>query len=149
VAAPFNTKLGVGGMDLYRYFHPHHNPRLHKTPVRLQELGELEQAAIELRKAVERAEIRTRHMPVGAIREDSFSQLLIALDYVVESLSELTRAHPGDEYDTMIQLLQERKEAPGWENWAKLLHQRLKMINVYDEMSRSPGQEPFKNAHNQ
>ena len=35
-------------MDLYRYFHPHYNPRLRKVPLRLQELAELEQKQSEL-----------------------------------------------------------------------------------------------------
>ena len=115
-------------MDLYRYFHPHHNPRLQKTPVRLQELAELEQAAVELTKAVKRAEIRTAHAPVDPLRERHFSEVLRALHYVVESLSELTGAHPGDDLKTMLELVRERKDAPGWENWTELLRQRLKLM---------------------
>jgi hypothetical protein len=46
-------------MDIYRYFHPHHNPRLRTTPIRLQELNELEEAARELRRAIERAGLRS------------------------------------------------------------------------------------------
>lgn len=124
-------------MDLYRYFHPQHNPRLQKTPVRLQELGELEQAAIELTKAVKRAEIRTSQSSIGAIRAEHFSEVLQALNYVVNSLSELTNAHPGDDLETMMKLLKEREEAPGWENWAKLLRQRLTLMQEYESKELS------------
>lgn len=117
-------------MDLYRYFHPHHNPRLHKTPLRLQELGELEQAAIELTKAIQRAEIRTRNAPLGPLHEEHFGDIVAALNYVVEALSELTKAHPGDDLNTMMQLLRERSDAPGWESWTKLLRQRLQLLDA-------------------
>jgi len=119
-------------MDLYRYFHPHYNPRLRSTAVRLQELSELEQASIELRKAVHRALVRAKDKEVGGIKEDHFNQILVALDYVVESLGTLSQAHPGDDLETMMQLLEERKDCPGWENWARLLEQRLRIMNQYD-----------------
>lgn len=122
-------------MDLYRYFHPHHNPRLQKVALRLQELGELEQAAIELTRAVKRAEIRSKKTPVVGLNEESFSQVLEALDFVSQKLAELTRAHPGDDVEAMAQLLQERKEAPGWETWSRLLKQRLRLLNQYENIS--------------
>ena len=115
-------------MDLYRYFHPHHNPRLRKTSLRLQEIGELQQAASELRKAVRCAEIRTENAPVGGLRKDHFSELLVAMDYLVESLTTLTEAHPGDGPEVVHELLRERKDAPGWENWSRLLRQRLDLV---------------------
>lgn len=114
-------------MDLYRYFHPHHNPRLRNKPLRLQELGELEQAALELKKAVKRAEIRAGDAPLGAIKKDHFSQLLVALEYIVESLETLSEAHEGDSEEIMGDLLSERESAPGWENWCRLLKQRLEI----------------------
>lgn len=129
-------------MDLYRYFHPHHNPRLRNEPLRLQELSELEQAASELKKAVKRAEIRCqtktskessteeeleRTRAMGGIKKEHFSQVLVALEYVVESLSTLTEAHPGDDDEVMSKILKERENAPGWENWCCLLEQRLSM----------------------
>lgn len=125
-------------MDLYRYFHPHHNPRLKDVPVRLQELAELEQAAIELRSALRRAEIRTQHAPVGGIECSHFSEILVAMDYIVESLSTLSTAHPGDAVETMLNVLKERKDAPGWENWCRLLQQRVKNVNEYDGFSVAP-----------
>jgi hypothetical protein len=116
-------------VDLYRYFHPHHNPRLSNVPMRLQELSELEQAAIELQKAVKRAEIRTSHVSFGPIAEDHFSEISSALDYVILSLSLMRKAHPGDGLRTLAQMLSERKRSPGWENWSKLLEQRLRMAS--------------------
>lgn len=119
-------------MDLYRYFHPHHNPRLRNVPLRLQELGELEQAAIELKRALERAELRAEITGIGGIKKEHFSDVLVAIDYIAESLSTLTRAHPGDSLETMNQLLKEREEAPGWENWVRLLRQRLRTVTQYE-----------------
>ncbi len=121
-------------MELYRYFHPHHNPRLRQVSLRLQELGELEQAAVELRSAVRRAEIRSELAPVGRIQKDHFSEILVALDYIVESLSTLGKAHPGDDLSTLNSLLLERKDAPGWENWARLLRQRLQDVKYIEEI---------------
>lgn len=120
-------------MDLYRYFHPHHNPRLRNVPLRVLELNELEQAATELRNAVHRAAVRTSNSPVGAIRDEHFNELLIALDFVIESLGTLASAHPGDDDATLRQLLEERKNAPGWENWAALLRQRLELLAASED----------------
>ncbi|MFN8391008.1 MAG: hypothetical protein U0136_12025 [Bdellovibrionota bacterium] len=124
-------------MDLYRYFHPHHNPRLKNIPLRLQELAELEQAATELKRALERAKLRATDHPVGGIRKEHFGEILIAMDYVVDSLSTLTKAHPGDESETMAQLLKERVDAPGWENWARLLEQRILIAGQYESVPES------------
>ena len=125
-------------MDLYRYFHPHHNPRLRNTPLRMQELGELEQAAIELSKAIKRAEVRSSSSPMATFRKEHFTEILLAAQYLVESLSTLTRAHPGDEQDTLWELLKEREEAPGWENWARLLKERLKMLSAFEDLPQEP-----------
>ncbi|HQH28178.1 MAG TPA: hypothetical protein PLP17_12330, partial [Oligoflexia bacterium] len=126
-------------MDLYRYFHPHYNPRLRKVPLRLQELAELEQAATELRNALQRAAVRTRNAPIASLSDASFSEVLAALDFIVESLAELTQQHPGDDAESMKQLLLERQDAPGWENWAKLLQQRLALFKVHGEGPRING----------
>lgn len=115
-------------MDLYRYFHPHHNPRLRNVSLRQLELGELEQAAVELKNALVRASVRTEHSPIGGIRAEHFSEILVALDFIIESLATLSTAHPGDDDVTLRQLLEERRNAPGWENWATLLRQRLEMV---------------------
>jgi len=121
-------------MDLIRYFHPHHNPRLRSRELRLQEVSELEQAAIELKKALRRAEVRSEAVEKKGetqtpLRKEHFNQLQVAMEYVVESLGTLSQAHPGDETPAMYQLLEERKEAPGWENWARLLKERLELAN--------------------
>ena len=120
-------------MDLYRYFHPHHNPRLRVTPMRLQELAELEQAAIELGKAIKRAHIRTGRAPIGDLCEEQFNHVLEAAQALVQGLSDLTTAHPGDDLTTMKQLLRERRDAPGWETWSRLLRQRLELMQDYEE----------------
>lgn len=137
-------------MDLFRYFHPHHNPRLRQVPLRAQEVSELELAAVELQRAIERAAIRMsslrgaamaatagpsgapsgeeRHPEdIGGITALHFEQLLVAANYLVESLAALAKAHPGDDEGTMRQLLKERQDAPGWENWARLVTERLKL----------------------
>ncbi len=125
-------------MDLYRYFHPHHNPRLHKIPVRMQELAELEQAAIELGRAVNRAEIRFRHTQGESAAKESFADMKAALDFVAHALAALTESHPGDDKNTLRALLDERKEAPGWEDWAKLVQQRLELEHLNLELELPP-----------
>ena len=125
-------------MDLYRYFHPHHNPRLKATPLRMQELGELEQAAAELKRALERAMLRAGENSVGGIRDEHFGEILVAMDYVVDSLTTLTHAHPGDLNEHMEELLKERENAPGWENWTRLLSQRMTIAEQYEILPESP-----------
>ena len=117
-------------MDLFRYFHPHFNPRLRNLPLRLIELCELSQAATELKNAVVRAQIRTANAPVGAIQFDHFNDVITALEYVVESLNTLSSAHPGDSVETLQLMLKERENAAGWENWARLLRQRLELVDI-------------------
>ncbi len=117
-------------MDLYRYFHPHYSPRLKNTPLRLQELAELELAAQELKRALERAEMRVKKNPVVAgITGDHFSEILVAANYLADSLATVANAHPGDSEETMLEMIKERSESPGWESWVRLLKQRLNGSN--------------------
>jgi len=100
----------------------------------MQEVSELEQGAVELRKALRRAEVRAESVAKKGeaktpIRGEHFNQLLVAMEYIVESLGTLSEAHPGDDTPAMYELLEERKEAPGWENWARLLKERLDLAN--------------------
>jgi hypothetical protein len=112
-------------LDLFKFFHPHHNPRLRTVPLRLQELAELEQAAGELRRAVRRAKLRCECAPLGGILPEHFSEILNGLDYVVESLSTLTAAHPGDDVATIFQMVEERRKIPGWETWTEIVTEKL------------------------
>ena len=64
----------------------------------------------------------------GRINASHFESLLVAASYLVESLTTLAKAHPGDNDEEIQSLLRERQDAPGWENWARLLSERLKMI---------------------
>jgi hypothetical protein len=105
--------------------------------VRLQELGELHQASIELKQALTRAELRAENQPSGNIKAEHFSQIIVAMDYVVESLETLLKAHPGDNLDTLKSIVAERSNAPGWENWSRLLKQRLELT-----ITSKPRQEP-------
>lgn len=143
-----------------------------RTPLRLQELGELEQAASELKKAIRRAAIRSENASKSSAQDlfpedtgeallpptpqelsvdqqihqseqrraqlEKLSEILEALEFVVDSLSGLSDQHPGDESSTMHALLQERGEAPGWENWSRLLEQRLSLLAQHET------QEPEK-----
>jgi len=115
-------------MDLYRYFHPHHNPRLRQVPLRLIELGELEQASIELKNALQSARIRAENAPVVGASAENINQLLIAVDYIIESLEAIVRAHPEDSLEVLEEMLKERKNAPGWETWSTLLRERLSLL---------------------
>lgn len=118
----------IHSMDLYRYFHPHHNPRLRSKALRQIELAELEQAVSELRKALRRAQIRTSNSDSGPIRSEHFEEMMIAANYLQDSLSTLNEAHPGDDTAEMYEILAERSDAPGWESWSQLLRQRLELL---------------------
>lgn len=112
-------------MDIYRFFHPHHNPRLHSTPLRQQELSELEQAASELRKALDRAQSRTMRKPVGAILPGHFTDIIKAMRFVEYSLQTLCDAHPGDQQSVIVDLVNERSGFSGWETWTALLKEQV------------------------
>ncbi len=128
-------------MDIHRYFHPHHNPRLIHTSLRLQEFSELEQAAIELKKAIVRGQIRTANSPIGAIRQEHFSEVIVAMDFVIDSLATIIKAHPGDETPSLVQMVEERKNTAGWENWAQLVKQRLVSLEGTAEELNIPKEE--------
>jgi hypothetical protein len=114
-----------GQMHIYRFFQPHHNPRLLVTPIRQLELSELEQAASELRKALERAQQRTAKKPVPPLMSEHFTDLLKAIRFVESSLQTLCDAHPGDQPTTMLEMIHERRELAGWETWTSLLEEQL------------------------
>lgn len=112
-------------MDIYRFFHPHHNPRLHSTPLRQQELSELEQAASELLKALDRARQRTIRKPVAPILPQHFNDIIKAMRFVLGSLETLCDAHPGDSPQVLMDLIQERSGFSGWESWVALVQEQL------------------------
>ena len=112
-------------MDIYRFFHPHHNPRLYRTPLRQQELSELEQAASELRKTIERAAQRTSRNPVPPIMTEHFTDIIKAMSFVERSLQTLCDAHPGDPPSVLYELVRERSRYTGWETWTALLNEQL------------------------
>ena len=113
------------GMDIYRFFHPHHNPRLHSTPVRQQEISELEQAAAELLKALKRAQQRTSRRPVSPILPSHYVDIIKAMHFVEQSLQTLCDAHPGDTREHLIDMINERSGLSGWEHWTSLLSEQL------------------------
>ena len=119
-------------MDLYRYFHPHFNPRLRNVPVRLQELLELQQAATELKKAIERAELRTKTRENPPFPSEYLSEISAALAFASEALGEIIKILPEDDIKTMVEMLEERKAAPGWESWSRLFAERVKLLTQYD-----------------
>ena len=118
-------------MDLFRYFHPHHHPRLRRVPLRLQELGELELAAIELGRALRRAQIRSENrfapstIPTSEITPEKLAEIVSSLDFATNRLAALIHLHPGDSVDDMEHLIKERKLISGWENWSRIVKERL------------------------
>ena len=118
-------------MDLFRYFHPHHHPRLRQVPLRLQELGELELAAIELGRAIRRAQIRSENRftptthPTSEITPERLEEIASSLDFAANKLAGLVHLHPGDSVDDMERLIGERKSISGWENWSRIVKERL------------------------
>lgn len=111
-------------MDIYRFFHPHHNPRLQRTPLRQLELSELELAAAELVKALNRAKQRSAGKPTPPILAEHFSDIIKAAKFIEESLKTLCDAHAGDEPEALKQMLVERAGMAGWENWVALVKEQ-------------------------
>lgn len=116
-------------MDIYRFFHPHHNPRLISTPLRQIELIELEQASAELKKAILRAKTRLEKIATPPLLPSHFNDIIRAMDFVNTSMQTLCDAHPGDSEADLSQLVQERASFAGWETWASLLEQQLSSAN--------------------
>jgi predicted nuclease with TOPRIM domain len=111
-------------MDIYRFFHPHHNPRLLGTPLRQQELGELEQAASELLRALKRAQLRCQKQEQSA-QVQQLSEPIQALQFTVNRLAELCDKHPGDSLEDLYDLISERGDTTGWANWSELVREQL------------------------
>jgi len=118
-------------VDIYRFFHPHHNPRLLKRALRQQELSELEQAVSEMRKALERCQTRAFRQPVGRIMGEHFADVIKAMRFVENSLQTLCDAHPGDTRADLQDLIQERLGSIGWEKWSELIREQLGSANGY------------------
>ncbi len=121
-------------MDLYRYFHPHFNPRLRHQPLRLIELGELAQAAAEIKNALSRAHLRSSNAPNSLGEESQFMELTGLLDIVIQRLQTIAESMPEDDLQTMKRLLEERKNAPGWEGWCALLAERLQLLEQQEHL---------------
>ena len=121
-------------MDIYRFFHPHHNPRLHNRAVRQQELGELEQAAAEMRKALERAKKRAERQPSPPILPQHYTDIIKAARFVESSLKTLYSAHPGDSRSVLFDLISERSSFAGWESWSSLLREQLGYVDEDEDL---------------
>lgn len=106
-------------MDIYRFFHPHHNPRLVNTAMRYTELSELLQAAVELRKALERAQQRTSRQARPPILPEHFADIIKAQRFIEASLQTLCEVHPGDTTDELEGIVTERASSSGWEAWTR------------------------------
>lgn len=115
-------------MDLYKYFQPHHNARLRQKALRHQEIGELLEAALELGRACERAALRQSELAVPELGEEQFENLLLSMHNAVQILTAMAEAHPGDEKVDLEKLLEERAELSGWENWSRIMRERLNSI---------------------
>ena len=106
-------------MDIYRFFHPHHNPRLVNTAMRYTELSELLQAAVELRKALERAQQRTTRQAKPPILSEHYTDVIKAGRFIEASLQTLCEVHPGDTEDDLKLVAVERSSSSGWEAWTR------------------------------
>ena len=133
-------------MDIYKFFHPHHNPRLHSTPIRQQELSELENCASELRKALERAKQRTIRKASGPILPEHFTDIVKALGFVEKSLQTLSDAHPGDTARDQQALVEERSSCPGWETWTNLVNEQLQQESRHVTRVNGEDSEPFSGS---
>jgi hypothetical protein len=125
-------------VHIYRFFHPHHNPRLLRIKLRQQELGELEQAAAELRKAIERAVTRLTRKPVPPLSAEHFAEVVNAIRFVEGSLQKLCQSHPGDESEDTKALIAERASFVGWDTWSRLAAEQLQHL-ADEEKPRKTG----------
>jgi N-methylhydantoinase A/oxoprolinase/acetone carboxylase beta subunit len=112
-------------MDLYRFFHPHHNPRLNNVPIRYAELSELLQATTELRKALERAQHRTSKAPCDPILPEHFVDAIKASKFVEAALQAISEAHPGDSTEVLKEVVRERSNTSGWDAWTRSVQETL------------------------
>src|SRR5690606_591277 len=100
-------------MDLYRFFHPHHNPRLRRKQLRQQEISELELAARELLLALKRASLRLSSTENKGYL-DLLDPAINATELAGDFLGSLSESYPEDKKEDFTDLLKERKNAPGW-----------------------------------
>jgi hypothetical protein len=114
-------------MDLYRFFHPHHNPRLRQKPLRLQEISELELAAKELLRALNRAVLRTQSTK-SKVPLDFLDSAINATELSLEFLQSIVDFCDEDSEEELKELMKERINAPGWEAWCTLLSERLRSL---------------------
>lgn len=112
-------------MDLYKFFHPHHNPRLNNVPIRYTELSELLQATTELRKALERAQHRASKAPCDPILPEHFVGAIKASKFLEAALQAISEAHPGDSTDVLKEVVRERSNISGWDAWTRSVHETL------------------------
>jgi hypothetical protein len=134
-------------MDIYRFFHPHHNPRLHRTALRMQELSELEQATSELRKALERAQQRTTRKAAPPIMPQHFTDLIKAIRFIEYSLQTICDAHPGDSEQDLTDLINERSGFTGWDSWTTLLSEQLLSKTSVSNGNHGPFPKIAVNGH--
>ncbi len=113
-------------MEVYKFFYPHFNPLHFSTPLRQQELGELSQSAVLLRRALEFAVHRNSGLERRRVSQEQLESALKALRYIERILLSVEDAHPGDSDQDLEQLASERKELPGWKSWASILESELK-----------------------
>jgi hypothetical protein len=113
-------------MDLYRFFHPHHNPRLNTTPIRYAELSELLQATTELRKALERGQHRTSKAPCPPILPEHFVDAIKAARFLEAALQAISEAHPGDSKEVLQEVVRERSSSSGWDAWTRSVQETLR-----------------------
>jgi hypothetical protein len=112
-------------MDLYKFFHPHHNPRLNSVSIRYAELSELLQATTELRKALERAQHRTSKAPCYPILPEHFLGAIKASKFLEAALQAICEAHPGDSTDVLKEVVRERSNLSGWDAWTRIARETL------------------------
>jgi len=105
--------------------------------MRQQELSELEQASSELRKALERARLRTERGPASRILPSHYDDLLKAVRFIETSLQTLCDAHDGDSRETLKDLVAERKGLRGWETWARIVTEQLTAEKITGEQTAS------------
>jgi hypothetical protein len=120
--------------------------------MRQQEFAELFQAALELTRASKRALLRTEQLELAnkttktenPTPSSKLREAIEAMQFTVDVLHEVAKDYPEDNISTMKQLLQERKNAPGWETWGQLLKQRVKISEITTNLLQREEDQPLQ-----
>ncbi len=129
-------------MDLYRFFYPHHNPRLRVVKLRLQELTEISLAIKEVGRVLNRSKKRLGQDTPETL--DEMEDTIGAIELAHSIIESMILNYPEDSPEDLESMLKERRNAPGWEAWCKLVESRLDYIKSERDSRLKELETPIK-----